>query len=62
MLDLAAAWQITPVWSLQARIDNVTDRRYWRWADVRGLSATGTALDAYTAPGRQFGLVLQATL
>ncbi|RTL17203.1 MAG: TonB-dependent receptor [Burkholderiales bacterium] len=62
VLDLAAAWQITPVWSLQARIDNVTDRRYWRWADVRGLSATGTALDAYTAPGRQFGLVLQATL
>ncbi len=61
-LDLAAGWQISPVWSLSARIDNATDRKYWRWADVRGLSATSPALDAYTAPGRQFGLVLQATL
>jgi hemoglobin/transferrin/lactoferrin receptor protein len=62
VLDLAAGWQITPVWSLSARIDNLTDRTYWRWTDVRGLTATSAALDAYTAPGRQFGLVLQAQL
>lgn len=62
VLDLAAGWQINPVWSLSARIDNLTDRKYWRWADVRGLTATGAALDSYTAPGRQFGLVLQAQL
>lgn len=62
VLDLAAGWQISPVWSLQARVDNVTDRSYWRWADVRGLTPTSAALDSYTAPGRQFGLVLQATL
>lgn len=62
VLDLAASWQISPVWSLQGRIDNLTDRRYWRWSDVRGLTASSAALDAYTAPGRQFGLVLQAQL
>lgn len=62
VLDLAAGWQISPVWSLQARIDNATDRRYWRWADVRGLTPASAGIDAYTAPGRQFGLVLQATL
>ncbi|KQY88646.1 TonB-dependent receptor domain-containing protein [Pelomonas sp. Root1444] len=62
VLDLAAGWQITPVWSLSARIDNVTDRKYWRWTDVRGLTTASAALDAYTAPGRQFGLVLQAQL
>ena len=62
VLDLAAGWQITPVWSLSARIDNVTDRKYWRWTDVRGLTTASAALDAYTAPGRQFGLVLQAHL
>jgi hemoglobin/transferrin/lactoferrin receptor protein len=62
VLDLAAGWQITPVWSLSARIDNVTDRTYWRWTDVRGLTAASAALDSYTAPGRQFGLVLQAQL
>ena len=62
VLDLSGQWQINPVWSLQARIDNLTDRRYWRWSDVRGLTASSPALDAYTAPGRQFGLVLQAQL
>lgn len=62
VLDLAAGWQITPVWSLTARIDNATDRTYWRWADVRGLTPTSAGLDSYTATGRQFGLVLQAQL
>lgn len=62
VLDLAAGWQISPVWSLSARVDNLTDRKYWRWADVRGLTTASPALDAYTAPGRQFGLVLQAQL
>jgi hemoglobin/transferrin/lactoferrin receptor protein len=62
VLDLAAGWQINPTWSLQARIDNATDRKYWRWSDARGLAASSTTLDAFTAPGRQFGLVLQATL
>lgn len=62
VLDLAAGWQIGPSWSLAARIDNLTDRKYWRWADVRGLGSTSAALDSYTAPGRQFGLLLQAQL
>lgn len=62
VLDLAAGWQITPVWSLTARIDNATDRTYWRWADVRGLTPASAGLDSYTATGRQFGLVLQAQL
>ncbi len=62
VLDLGAGWQINPVWLLSARIDNVTDRKYWRWADVRGLTSTSAGLDSYTAPGRQFGLVLQAQL
>jgi hemoglobin/transferrin/lactoferrin receptor protein len=62
VLDLAAGWQISPVWSLSARVDNVTNRKYWRWADVRGLTTAASGIDSYTAPGRQFGLVLQAQL
>lgn len=62
-LDLSAAWQITSVWSLSARVDNLTDRKYWRWADVRGVTTpTTVGLDSFTSPGRQFGLVLQAQL
>ncbi|MFN4116571.1 MAG: TonB-dependent receptor, partial [Inhella sp.] len=62
VLDLAAGWQITPTWSLQARVDNAGDRKYWRWSDSRGLAASSNTLDAFTAPGRQYGLVLQAQL
>lgn len=62
VLDLSAGWQINKTWSVQARVDNVGDTRYWRWSDARGLSATSASLDAFTAPGRQVGLVLQAQL
>lgn len=62
VLDLGAGWQISPSWSLQARIDNATDRKYWRWSDSRGLAANSAVLDAFSAAGRQFGLVLQAQI
>ena len=41
-------------------------RRYWRWSDVRGMSAVdgsgqpNTALPAFTAPGRSVQLALRA--
>jgi len=45
---------------LQAQLNNVGNSRYWRWADVRGLAANSTELDAYTAPGRQLQVSLAA--
>jgi hemoglobin/transferrin/lactoferrin receptor protein len=36
---------------LNAGIYNVTDEKYWDWADVRGRSATDAAIDRYTRPG-----------
>lgn len=62
VLDLQAGWRFLPGWELLARVDNATDRRYWRWSDVRGVNAASAAVvDAATAPGRQFSLLLQAT-
>ncbi len=58
-LDLGASWQINSAWKLQAQINNLTDRKYWRWSDVRGLSDSSTIKDAYSAPGRQFLLSLR---
>ncbi len=35
---------------------NVTDRKYWLWGDVRGLTGvTAGAYDRYTQPGRNAG-------
>ncbi|MBN8505164.1 MAG: TonB-dependent receptor [Burkholderiales bacterium] len=63
LLELQAGWRFLPGWELLARVDNATDRRYWRWSDVRGVSATSASvIDAATAPGRQFSVLLQATL
>lgn len=34
---------------------NLTDRRYWLWSGVRGLTSGTREIDLYTQPGRQFG-------
>ncbi|MDE2298446.1 MAG: TonB-dependent hemoglobin/transferrin/lactoferrin family receptor [Burkholderiales bacterium] len=52
VLDLGASWKPLPNLTLNANLNNVTDQKYWRWSDVRGIAATSTVLDAYTAPGR----------
>ena len=60
VLDLGAAWKLSSSLRLAAMVNNVTDKKYWRWSDVRGIAATSTVLDAYTAPGREFQLSLRA--
>lgn len=60
VLDLRGHWQISPTLRLQAAVLNLTDRTYWRWSDVRGLAASSSVIDGYTAPGRSAQLALQA--
>jgi hemoglobin/transferrin/lactoferrin receptor protein len=48
-LDIGAAWKLAQGWTLQAQISNLTDRKYWRWADVRGVADNSSVKDAYTA-------------
>lgn len=52
VLDLGASWKPQPQLSLVANLNNVFDRTYWRWSDVRGLADNSSVKDAYTAPGR----------
>lgn len=52
VLDLGWHWQATPQLAVFANLNNVFNTRYWRWSDVRGLAASSTVKDAYTAPGR----------
>ena len=52
VVDLGASWKPLQQLSLVANLNNVFDRRYWRWSDVRGLADSSSTKDAYTAPGR----------
>ena len=53
VLDLGARWKPTSQLTLNANLNNVFDKTYWRWSDVRGLADSSTVRDAYTAPGRE---------
>lgn len=52
VLDLSAQWRIRPGTRLNVGLYNLTDKKYWRWADVRSLSASSQIADAYSQPGR----------
>ncbi len=59
LVNLSAYWKLDERLSLTARIDNLFDRKYWRWSDVRGLADNSTIKDAYTGAGRQLQLSAQ---
>ncbi|WP_321855157.1 TonB-dependent hemoglobin/transferrin/lactoferrin family receptor [Paraburkholderia tropica] len=61
ILDLHAGVNITRHVSVTAGINNVFDRKYWIWNDVRGLADSDGAakIDAYTAPGRNFNVAMK---
>ncbi len=60
VIDLGAAYRIQPGLRVFAYVSNLTDKKYWRWSDVRGIAASSPVLDAYTAPGRQLQLSMRA--
>nr|WP_279343665.1 TonB-dependent hemoglobin/transferrin/lactoferrin family receptor [Variovorax terrae] len=59
-LDLSGQWRIRRDLRLNAGIRNLTNKKYWNWSDVRGLSAASTVTDAYTQPGRYLSVSLVA--
>jgi hemoglobin/transferrin/lactoferrin receptor protein len=58
IIDLTAAFSLTP--NAQARVGlfNLTDRKYWWWNDVRGLAGNSPIADAFTMPGRNLSASL----
>ncbi|WP_147652215.1 TonB-dependent hemoglobin/transferrin/lactoferrin family receptor [Vulcaniibacterium gelatinicum] len=56
VFDLLAHWDFAPGATLDLGVFNLTDRKYWDWADVGGLTAADPALDRYTRPGRSLAL------
>ena len=60
LIDLGVSYRINPTLRAGAIVNNLADRKYWRWSDVRGIATNSAVLDAYTAPGRQLQLSLRA--
>lgn len=58
VIDATAWWRVTDSVVLRAGAFNLTDQKYWWWSDVRGVSSTSATVDAYTQPGRNFGVSL----
>ncbi len=58
ILDITAAYRITP--NVQTRIGlfNLTNRKYWWWNDVRGLAGNSPIADGFTMPGRNLSASL----
>jgi hemoglobin/transferrin/lactoferrin receptor protein len=57
-MDLAGWYAFSKRTRLNLGINNLFDKKYVEWADVRDLAATSTVVDAYTQPGRNFTVAL----
>ena len=69
LVDLTAYWNVTDQVTARLGLFNLFDQKYSWWSDVRGVSRVAVpgltgqftdpaSVDAYTQPGRNFGLSL----
>ena len=63
VLDLSGFYKVTNDVTVNAGLYNLTDKKYWRWDDIRGYDGVGEAgvtspanLDRLTQPGRNFAI------
>lgn len=52
LLDLHGFVRIGDNLTLNAGLFNLTDKQYWQWGDVRGLTQSQPGLERYSQPGR----------
>ena len=58
VFDATASLRVREVATIRAGIFNITDKRYFWWSDVRGLTSTSPIRDAFSQPGRNAGISL----
>lgn len=59
IVDIGMYWKPVTQLSLNANLNNLVDKKYWRWSDVRGLADNSTIKDAYSATGRNVQISLR---
>ncbi|SEK63935.1 hemoglobin/transferrin/lactoferrin receptor protein [Atopomonas hussainii] len=52
IVDLTTRWAIGGGVTVNAGLYNLTDKQYWNWGDVRGITASNAGLSRYSQPGR----------
>jgi hemoglobin/transferrin/lactoferrin receptor protein len=62
IVDATASYEIVKDATLRAGLFNIFDKKYFWWSDVRGLTSTSIVRDAYSQPGRNFGLSFTVSL
>ena len=58
VFDLYVAWRPNSRVTLRGGVLNLTDRTYWSWTDVRGLSPDDPVIPYLSRPGRSYSLGL----
>ena len=61
VFDLYLACRITNALTLRAGGRNLTDKTYWAWTDVRGLTPEDPVIPYVSRPGRSFSLGIEMT-
>ncbi len=59
VFDVQGFYAFSKAVQLNWAINNITDKKYWVWADVRGQSASSAVLDSFTQPGRNYAVSLK---
>jgi hemoglobin/transferrin/lactoferrin receptor protein len=61
ILDLRLRWRPGPRLTVAFGLFNLTDRRYYEWASVRGVAPDDPMLPLYREPGRNVAVTVTAT-
>lgn len=59
VIDLFGYFRLNHNARLNVGVQNLGDRRYWEWADVRGRPADDPLIGFYTSPGRNFSATIR---
>jgi len=59
VFDLYASRRMGQRWLVRLGIENLLERTYWRWADVRGLAPDDPVIDLLSQPGRSVSMNLR---
>jgi hemoglobin/transferrin/lactoferrin receptor protein len=60
VFNISGQWRIRKDLRMNLAVMNLTDKKYWGWNNVRGVSSTSTVTDAFTQPGRSLNVSLVA--
>lgn len=63
VLDASVWWKVDRRMRVNLAVNNLLDRKYWLWSDIRQADATNPAgVDFYSQPGRNLRVALQVDL